>query len=169
MTTIERIMPEATSSQSELDARHRVSALAIGVAIAITVALTIFSLLGGEAIYRPAGPRLPFTLWIVIMVCGLGAFVYRRFMLAGDRLRDIGILRGTSGLLRSLQSTTMQLALLGITIALLGFVIMIATGNKYDMVRAGAVAVIVLIYSFPQKGAWQRVVSAIERLRAAEV
>jgi hypothetical protein len=153
--------------QSELNARHRVAALAIGAALGVAVALTAFALLGGEAIYRPAGPRLPFALWIAIMVCGLGAFVYRRFMFAGDRLRDIGVLRGTSGLLRSLQTTTVQLALIGITIALLGFVIMIATGNKYDMVRAGAIAVIVLLYSFPQKGAWQRVATAVEKVRSA--
>jgi hypothetical protein len=119
--------------------------------------------LRGETLFRPGNPRLPLALWIVIMMLGLGAFVYRRFMFAGDRLRDIAVLRGTSGLLRSLQSTTVHLALLGIIIAAVGFVIMIASGNKFDEVRAGAVAIIVLVYSFPQKSAWQRVAIAAEK------
>ena len=155
-------MPNDPNMQTELNARYRASAAAIGAGIGVALALTGFAFLRGESLYRPGNPRLPLALWIVIMVCGMGAFVYRRFMFAGDRLRDIGILRGTSGLLRSLQSTTVQLALIGIAIALVGFVILIASGNKYDMLRAGAISVIVMVYSFPQKSAWQRVAQAVE-------
>jgi hypothetical protein len=152
--------------QTELNSRFRTAAAAIGAAIGLAIGLTAFGYLRGESLYRPGSPRLPLALWVVILVCGLGAFVYRRFMFAGDRLRDIGVLRGTSGLLRSLQSTTLQLALIGVLVALVGFVIMIASGNKFDMVRAGAIAVIVMLYSFPQKSAWQRVANAVEKRMA---
>ena len=156
-------MSTDSNMQTELNARYRAAAASIGAGVGLAVALTGFAWFRGESLYRPGNPKLPLALWIVIMVGGLGAFVYRRFMFAGDRLRDIGILRGTSGLLRSLQSTTVQLALIGIGIALVGFVIMIASGNKFDMLRAGAISVIVMLYSFPQKSAWQRVAQAVEQ------
>jgi hypothetical protein len=160
-------MPELTS-QNELESRYRLAAFMMLVSIAIAAGLTTVGFLWGESWARIGSSRLPFTLWIVIMIVGLGAFVYRRFMFAGDRLRDIGILRGTSGLLRSLQSTTIQLALGGTAIALLGFCILLASGNRYDMLRAGAVALIVLLYSFPQKSAWNRVVQAVEKRRSEQ-
>lgn len=160
-------MPELTS-QNELDSRYRMTVVVMMGSIAIAAALTTAGFLWGESWARVGSPRMPLTLWIVIMVIGLGAFVYRRFMFAGERLRDIGILRGTSGLLRSLQATTIQLALGGTAIALLGFSILLASGNRYDMLRAGAVALIVLLYSFPQKSAWNRVVQAVERRRSEQ-
>lgn len=157
-----------TATQTELEARYRLTSTIMLAAIVIAAGLTGFGYLWGEAWARVGSSRMPFTLWIVIMVIGLGAFVYRRFMFAGDRLRDIGILRGPSGLLQSLQSTTIQLALGGTVIALLGFAILLSSGNRYDMLRAGAVALIVLVYCFPQKSAWNRVVQAVEKRRSEE-
>jgi hypothetical protein len=78
-------------------------------------------------------------------------------------LQDIAALRGISGLLASLQSTTIQIAFIGGAIALMGFMVMIMTGNKFDMLRAGGVAAIVLLYAYPQRSAWQRLVRAIEQ------
>jgi hypothetical protein len=50
----------------------------------------------------------------------------------------------------------------------MGFVVMIMTGNKYDMLRAGGVAIIVLLYAYPQRPAWQRLVRSIEQTNEAD-
>jgi hypothetical protein len=37
------------------------------------------------------------------------------------------------------------------------------TGEPWDMLRAGGVALVVLLYCYPRKSAWQRVVQGIEQ------
>jgi len=95
-------------------------------------------------------------LWIAILVFGLGAFVLRRTKFAALRLKDIAAVKGPSGLLKTLQDTTIQCASIGGAIALMGFIITIRTGDWTDMLRATGVAVIVLIYCYPFRSAWQR-------------
>jgi hypothetical protein len=151
------------SIQTELARRHRTAAMVVGALLGLTIALIGIAFAASESLHRPGDPSLAMALWIAILIFGLGSFVLRRTRLQGMRLQDIAALRGLSGLLATLQGTTIQVAFIGGAIALMGFVVMIMTGNKYDMLRAGGVAVIVLLYSYPQRAAWQRVVRAIEQ------
>ena len=79
------------------------------------------------------------------------------------RLQDIAAVKGVSGLLRTLQGTTIQIACLGGAIALMGFVITILTGDWTNMLRAAGVSAIVLIYGFPFRSAWERLVFQLGR------
>jgi hypothetical protein len=74
------------------------------------------------------------------------------------RLQDIGGLKGTTGLLITLEKTTLQLALLGAGIAALGFIGTLMTGNDVYTYWAGLIAIVVLVYCYPSKKAWQRTV-----------
>jgi hypothetical protein len=98
------------------------------------------------------------ALWIGILICGLGAFVLRRTRFATLRLKDIAALKGISGLLKTLQQTTIQIAALGGAIALMGFAWAMLSGDWTNMLRAAGVAAIVLVYSYPVRTAWERVV-----------
>ncbi|MBD0324793.1 MAG: hypothetical protein ICV68_00080, partial [Pyrinomonadaceae bacterium] len=68
----------------------------------------------------------------------------------------------------TLQSTTVQLAFIGGAIALMGFIMAMLTGEPFDMLRAGGVALVVLLYCYPRKSAWQRVVEGIEQAGDAD-
>ena len=157
----------AQTSQSindELVRRHRAAAMVVGAFLGLTVALMGLALFSAETLHRPGfDPSLAMALWIAILIFGLGSFVLRRTRLHRMRLQDIAALRGLSGMLASLQATTLQIAFIGGAIALMGFVVTIMTGNKFDMLRAGGVAIIVLLAAFPQRGAWQRLVRSIEQ------
>jgi hypothetical protein len=160
------------TTQQELARRHRASAMVVGALLGLTLALIGIAYFAAESIYRPSwagDPTLPMALWVTILVFGLGAFVLRRTRFQAMRLQDIATLRGISGLLKTLQNTTIQLAFLAAAIALMGFIITIRTGNKYDMLRAGGVAIIVLLYCYPTRGSWTRLVQGIERKGIAGV
>ena len=129
----------------------------------LTLALAGVAFLAAESIYRPGDPSLAMALWIAVLVFGLGAFAFRRTRFNAVRLQDVAALQGVTGLLATLYGTTVQVAYIGGAIALMGFVITILTGNKYDMLRAGGVAFIVLLYSYPVRSAWKRVVHGIEQ------
>ena len=129
----------------------------------LTLALTAVAFVAAESIHRPGDPSLAMALWIAVLVFGLGAFAFRRTRFNAVRLQDVAALQGVTGLLATLYGTTVQVAYIGGAIALMGFVITILTGNKYDMLRAGGVALIVLLYSYPVRSAWKRVVHGIEQ------
>jgi hypothetical protein len=74
------------------------------------------------------------------------------------RLQDIAGLAGVSGLLKTLEKTTIQLAVLGALIASVGFVTTLMTGNDWYTYWAGAIAVIVFVYCYPTKQSWLRAV-----------
>lgn len=130
-------------------------------ALALVLILCAIGFRAVDEIYRPGNPGAVMALWITILVFGLGALVLRRTKFAAMRLRDIAAVHGTSAMLRTLQVTAIQLALLGGAIAVMGFVIMTRTGDWFDMLRAAGVAVIVLVYGYPIKSSWQRAVTIL--------
>ena len=154
------------SIQAELVRRHRTAVMVIGAFLGLTVALVGIAFFQAEALYRPNDPSLAMALWITILIFGIGSFVLRRTRFQPARLQDIAALRGLSGLLATLQGTTIQIAFIGGAITLMGFLAMIISpaenpaSNKYHMLRAAAIAAIVLISAYPSRSAWQRAVRA---------
>jgi len=151
----------ATNLQNVLDElrrRHRSAATVVVAFFILDVVLLAIAYFAGASLYRTGDPSIVMGLWIAILVFGLGAFVLRRTKFAALRLKDIAAVKGTSALLKTLQDTTIQVASIGGAIALMGFMITIITGDWTNMLRAGGVSAIVLIYCYPFRSAWQRVV-----------
>ena len=154
------------STNEELARRHRAAAMVVGAMLGLTVALVAAAFVAGDSLYRPADRSIPMALFIAILIFALGSFVLRRTRFQTARLQDIAALRGISGLLETLQKTTIQVAFIGGAIALMGFVATITAqdnGREWHMARAGAVAAIVLLSAYPRRSAWQRLVKAIEQ------
>lgn len=126
----------------------------------LDVLLLLIALSAGDRISRPKDQKIAMGLWIAILVCGLGVFVLRRTRFAPMRLQDIAAVKGISGLVKTLEGTTIQVASIAGAIALMGFIAtMIAVPfDTWNMVRAAGVSVIVLVYCYPFKSAWERTV-----------
>ena len=148
----------AQAVQTELESRHRNASTLVLVFFGLDIVLVVIAYFAADRLYRPGAPSTIMGLWIAVLVFGLGAFVLRRTRFATMRLKDIAALKGTSGLLKALQDTTIQIAFIGGAIALMGFLITILEGEWKDMLRAGGVSAIVLIYSYPFRNSWQRTV-----------
>jgi len=151
--------PTDESTQEELTRRHRASVSLIIGALASTLllmGLAVSGWLGGPR----RNPQLEGALRIVIVFFGLGAVYLRRTRFALMRLQDIAALRGPRGLLAHLQKTTLYVVLIADAIAVMGFAITLMTGFGSDMLWLGAIAVLVLLYAWPRRAAWQRVVEA---------
>ena len=129
--------------------------------LALNLVLLGIAYFAVDRIIRPADPKIAMGLWIVILVCGLGVFALRRTRFAAMRLKDIAAVKGTSAMLRTLQGTTIQVAAIAGAIALMGFIITIITGDWTSMLRAGGVSVIVLLYCYPFRNAWNRAVNEL--------
>ena len=75
-----------------------------------------------------------------------------------DRESDIAGVAGVSGLIKTLEKTTLQLAVLAVAIALIGFAVTLVQGNELYTYWSSAIAVVVLIYCYPTKSSWQKTV-----------
>jgi len=125
--------------------------------LALDVVLVVIAYVAADRLFRPRDPSLSMALLIAILVFGLGAFVLRRTKFAAMRLKDITALKGMSGLLKTLQETTVQVACIGGAIGLMGFMLVILSGDWTFTLRAVGVSVIVLFYGYPFRSAWERV------------
>lgn len=147
-----------TNDSDELMRRHRTATMFVVGFLILDIALLAIAYLAAARLFRPRDPSLVMALWIAILVFGLGAFVLRRTRFAAMRLKDIAALKGMSGLLKSLEGTTIQVACIGGAIGLMGFMLVILSGDWTFTLRAIGVSVIVLIYGYPFRSAWERVV-----------
>lgn len=151
----------------ELDVRHKTAAMFVGASLGLSVALIGIAFTFGERFFRYSENTYSIAVWTFIVILAIGVLVLKRMRFAASRLYDISILRGAGGMLKDMQSTTITIASLGGAIALLGFIVMIQSGDKYQMLRAGLVAIFVLLYSYPQKSAWLRVLQWLEKKNSA--
>ena len=141
--------------QIELDSRYNRTVLVYWAQVATTAILTLIAWFIAGRTEASAPQTLPNVLWIVLLVIAIGAFLLRRVMFNSEVLRDTATIKGASGVIKNLQFKTILISALAETITLIGFVISLMTGDKYDMLRAAAVALIIFFISFPRKKGWQ--------------
>lgn len=157
---------QVEAEQDEVRRYHRATAVTVWAMISFVV-LLVALVWSGVVALAPAGNgrTLVLPLYITIVFFGLGAVTLRRTRFAAARLQDIASLEGPTGLLATLQKTTILVAALGESIALIGFVITLLTGDKSDMLRAAVIALAVLFYAYPRRRAWEREVQLTRQHR----
>jgi FtsH-binding integral membrane protein len=148
--------PTSPEAQAELARRHKAAATTVLGLLVATVLLSVLAFLAKPYFTERPNVVLDMAVRIVILILGLGAVVWRRTKFQTMRLQDIAGLAGVSGLLKALEKTTIQLALLGAAIASIGFVATLMTGNERYTYWAGAIAVIVFVYCYPTRQSWLR-------------
>src|SRR4030095_15328243 len=102
----------------------------LGLLVA-TVLLSVVAFLARPYFTPNDSSSINMAVRIVILILGLGAVVWRRTKFQPMRLQDIGGLAGVSGLLKTLEKTTIQLGILGAAIASIGFISTLMTGNEW--------------------------------------
>lgn len=150
--------PTSPETQAELARRHKAAATTVLGLLVAAILLSVVAFLGRSYFRQQANPPLDVAVRIVILVLGLGAVAWRRTKFATMRLQDIVGLAGITGLLQTLEKTTVQLALIGAGITAIGFTATLLTGNEWYTYWASAIAVIVFIYCYPTKASWLRAV-----------
>jgi hypothetical protein len=145
--------------QAELVRRHKST---VKTVVSLLIAIILLSVLA-FVIQKFLVPRnslsVDITFRVVIPILGLGAIALRRTRLAKMRLQDIAAIRGASGLLATLQKTALLMAVIGIAVALIGFVSTMMTGQVwYTYTAAVVAAAILLFYGYPLRPSWEQAV-----------
>lgn len=144
------------SVQAELTRRHKKTAQTVLSLVVAVILLCVLAFVSQKFMAQRTNPSLDIAVRISILIFGLGAIALRRTQFAKMRLQDIAALQGASGLLVTLQRTTLRVAMIGILIAVLGFLATLVTGTPLYTYQAGVVAVAVLLYGYPVRTSWEQ-------------
>ena len=106
------------------------------------------------------------TLWTAIIFIAVGSFVLRRAFFNWEKLTETTLLKGISGLITKLQSNALILGALALVIAIIGFVISSLTADRFQMLRAAAIALIVCLINFPRRVVWEKIIGKLDTLDA---
>jgi hypothetical protein len=137
-------------------AAHR-SAQVIVMAFAASIVVYMFV---GYLLKRIAPPatesQVPIPFYVAAVFLAFGSITLRRTQLRPLRLEVVTGLRGIDGLLKHLVNITIISAALAEMIGVLAIVVAFFGGTVWDVVRLGIVGLVVTLYSYPRREAWQR-------------
>jgi len=151
--------PTSPEAQAELARRHKAAAVTVAGLLIATVLLSVVAFVARPyLIERPPNGSLDIATRIIVLFFGLGAVAWRRNRFSPMRLQDIAGLAGVTGLIKTLEKTTIQLAVLAEVIATIGFIVTLITGNELYTYWSCAIAAVVLVYCYPTRSSWLRTV-----------
>jgi uncharacterized membrane protein len=151
--------PISPDTQAELARRHKSAAITVLGLLVAVILLAIVAFVSRRYLdLKPPNLYLDWATRLMVLFFGLGAIVWRRNRFSAMRLQDIAGVAGTTGLIKTLETTTLQLALLAVVIALIGFAVTLIQGNELYSYWSSAIAVVVLVYSYPTKSSWLKTV-----------
>lgn len=148
--------PTSPEAQTELARRHKAAATTVLGLLVATVLLSVVAFLATPYFTEQPNRVIDMAVRIVVLTLGLGSVVWRRTKFNAMRLQDIAGLAGVTGLLKTLEKTTIQLALIGTAIASVGFVTTLISGFASYTYWTGTVAAVVFVYCYPTKQSWLR-------------
>jgi len=157
-------MENSAEIQVELEKRYRITAIVVAGQIALTIIFIVTAWIIAPGVQNSISSNDLMPFWVGALFIAIGSFVLRRMLFRWERLRDIVLLKGVSGLLRDLQKNAVLLGAMAELIALIGFVVAFMSGNPYEMLRAGAISLIVFLINFPRKSVWKQIAASLENI-----
>jgi hypothetical protein len=112
--------------------------------------VTVGSMARYEELRRP--------LYGIAVVLSLGVIVFRRLSLSHARTNRVYVTRGATGVVQQMMMTTIIVAAMSEAVALLGLILTLLGRLLEDMWRLGIVGAVLLVYHFPRRSAWQRMI-----------
>lgn len=99
-------------------------------------------------------------IWGTIILLTIASFILRRVLFTMERLKRLS---DQKNLVQGLQINTIFLNLIGVIVAVFGFIIAALSGNKFEIMRAGIISLIIFITNFPRKGVWEGIIQKFEK------
>jgi hypothetical protein len=147
----------------ELDKRYQITSLIIVGQILTALLLVAVSWLIAPRIDLDITEQTTTALWIFIIFVAACVLLLRRFLFSWQKLRNINLTKGVEGLISTLQTDTILLGVLTEVIAIVGFLVSVMTGNKFEMFRAAAIALVIFLMIFPRKTMWATIVNGLNK------
>jgi hypothetical protein len=154
----------SAETRTELEKRYRTAVFVVIAQILTALLLTVAAFFIAQTFDNSVTSESISALWFTVLFIAVGAFLLRRFLFNWERLKNTAVIKGVSGVLQTLQTNSILLGSLGEIIVIIGFLVAALGGNKWDMFRAAAVALIVFLANFPRRSTWEKIVANLEKI-----
>lgn len=154
----------SAENRNELEKRYRTTTIVIAFQIFTVIVLIVAAWFAAQNSNNSVSDQTLTTLWVAVLFIAVGAFLARRMLFGWERLKNTVLLKGVKGLIQTLQTNAIILGVIGEIVAIMGFLIALLSGNKWEMFRAGAIALVVFLANFPRKKVWEKIVSNLEKV-----
>lgn len=149
---------------NELQKRYRTTVFIVLIQIFTTVVLIAAAGIITMSRTAPPSDDSYLTLWMVVLFLAAGTFILRRRLFSWERLKNVTLLKGIPGLLGALRFNAIFLNSLAEVVVILGFIISMLSGNPFDVIRTGLIALIVFLLNFPRRSVWEKIVLHLEKI-----
>lgn len=157
---------EKTASEDvlkDLSQKYKTTLVVILAQIFTVVGLLVIAWFLAPKLDLPISAQATMALWILIFILIAGVFLLRRFLFNWNNFKQIKASKGLPEIGKTLQTYTILLGVLCVTVAFIGFLIASMSGNKFEMFRAGAVSLVGFFMVFPRKEIWVKIIQGIEK------
>ncbi|MFN0112085.1 MAG: hypothetical protein ACKVZH_24750 [Blastocatellia bacterium] len=147
-----------TQHQEALARRYRTAAT---IVIAFCLSVLIYMLIGKFITVddiKPGTESWPQPVYSAAIALGVLVVALRRILMSKTMMAT-AIQRGAAAVLRHLFTLTIIICALAELAAIGGLVVYLLTGNYDYCLRLGGVSIVLLLYTFPRKGEWERAVA----------
>ncbi len=154
----------STENLAEIERKYRTTATIIFAQIAAMILIVAAVHFFAPESENQISQQSLTILWAAIVFVALAAFILRRMFFRWDRLRDIALLKGVKGLVKTLQTNAIILSAFAETIVFTGAAIALFGGSKSDIFRAALVSLILFLINFPRKSVWHKVAAGLQNI-----
>jgi hypothetical protein len=137
---------------------RRASVIVMAIAGSILIYIAAGLYIADSQLSRGLTEERLYGFYFAAVFLAFGSIAWRRTQMRRLRLEVVTGLRGLDGLLRHFFQTTIIAAALAEIIGLLALVVAIMGGDKGAVVRLGVVALVVELFTYPRRRAWQQAI-----------
>ncbi|HEX8090621.1 MAG TPA: hypothetical protein VF762_17305 [Blastocatellia bacterium] len=150
---------ESGASQSRVaEAHHKAKVIVLLLAASIVVYTVAGLLLVNARQPRLISSDVPVPFYVAALFLALGSIALRRAQMRRLRLEVVAGLRGIGGLINHFLQVAVVSAALAEVIGVLALAVVFFGGDQAAVIRLGVVALVVALFAYPRRSAWQRAV-----------
>ena len=151
---------ETRTVESRVAEAHNKAKVIVLVFAASIIVYTVIGLVLIKAKQpRILSSQVPIPFYVAALFLALGSIAVRRTQMRRLRLEVVAGLRGINGLINHFLKVTIVSAVLAEIIGMLAFVVVFFGGDQNDVIRLGIVGLVVALFAYPRRSAWQQAVA----------
>ncbi len=159
-------MDEPTElAKREFDKRFQTTSNIVIVQIVSVLVLIAVAYFVAERVNNSVSEQAILLMWASIILLIAVILVLNKFLFSSKSLKKTFQEKGSSGVLADLQIKTIFICLVVEIIAIIGFLIATLSGSKFEMFRAGTVALVIFLFNFPRKRNWEQILTNLESIK----
>lgn len=150
----------AVKAQSRVAAAHRTAWL---VVVLMAVSITVYTVIGLVIVSSSESdieqPSWLKGFYVLALFLALGSVAIRRTQLRWLRLQAVAGLRGIDGLVKHFANVTIISAAMAEAIGILALLASFFGGGQRDVLTFGIISLLVAVFNYPRRAAWEQAVN----------